>query len=448
MGRERRAGGPRLAIVGGGPIGLEAALHAGERGYDVKVLEAGGVGEQCRRWGHVGMFSPWRMNCSPLGLRTLGREGIRPYEEPESCPTGLEYVQRYLRPLARSAPLRGRVRQGCRVIAIGRKGLTKSDRIGDPSRGTIPFHLLIERGGRRSLVEADLVIDGTGTYDRNRHPGDGGIPVPGEERYGDLIDHHLPDITGRDRPRFADRRTLLIGSGYSAATAVVSLAALARVAPATRVLWCYRRGTDSPLPRFPNDPLPARDELAVAANRLASGSVPAVQPMPGTVLSAIAPAASRASGRRVSGGEALRVTLRRGEETGRAEVDRILALVGYEPDRSIYAELQVHECWATSGPMKIAAALLGEAAGGDCLAQSAPEADALTNPEPGFFILGSKSYGRNSAFLIRNGLEQIRLLFTTLDASLTGVAPPRVSRRRPRPGSRARSHAQAGEARP
>ncbi|MCZ6695813.1 MAG: NAD(P)-binding domain-containing protein [Acidobacteria bacterium] len=443
-----RAGTPRLVIIGGGPIGLEAALHAAERGYDVKVLEAGGVGENCRRWGHLRMFSPWGMNCSPLGLRMLGREGIRPYEEVESSPTGLEYVAHYLRPLARSPLLRGRVKEGCRVIAIGREGLTKSDRIGDPSRGTIPFHLLVERGGRRRVVEADLVIDGSGTYDRHRHPGDGGIPVPGEERSGGLIDHRLPDIMGRDRRCFADRRTLLIGSGYSAATAVVSLAALARMAPATRVLWCYRRRTDAPLPRFPNDPLPARDELAAAANRLATGAVPTIQPIPGTVLTAIAPAVSRASGRRVSGRGALRVTLRRGGETGRVEVDRILALVGYEPDRSIYAELQVHECWATSGPMKIAAALLGATGGGDCLAQPAPEAEVLTNPEPGFFILGSKSFGRNSAFLIRTGLAQIRALLPMLDASVEGNAQRQVKRRRPRPGCSTRWHLRAGDARP
>ena len=285
-------------IIGGGPVGLEAALHAAKRGYDVEVLEAGRVGEHCRRWGHVRMFSPWRMNCSSLGLDALGREGIRPFEEAESSPTGLEFVQRYLRPLARSSLLRGKVREGCRVIAIGRKGLTKSDRIGDRSRGTFPFRLLVEHHGRRGLVEADLVIDGTGTYGNHRHPGDGGSPVPGEERHGDLIDYHLPDFMGRDRRRFADRCTLLIGSGYSAATAVISLEGLARMAPATRVLWCYRRGTDAPLPRFPNDPLPARDELAAAANRIAAGAFPVVQPMPGTILTAIAPAVPRVAGRR------------------------------------------------------------------------------------------------------------------------------------------------------
>jgi hypothetical protein len=66
--------------------------------------------------------------------------------------------------------------------------------------------------------------------------------------------------------------------------------------------------------------------------------------------------------------------------------------------------------------MKLAAALLG-AAGGDCLAQPAPSADLLSNPEPGFFILGSKSYGRNSSFLLRQGLQQIDSILGSPDPS-------------------------------
>ena len=39
----------------------------------------------------------------------------------------------------------------------------------------------------------------------------------------------------------------------------------------------------------------------------------------------------------------------------------------------------------------------------------------MTSPEPGFFILGAKSYGKNVNFLIRLGLQQIRDVFTLID---------------------------------
>lgn len=70
--------------------------------------------------------------------------------------------------------------------------------------------------------------------------------------------------------------------------------------------------------------------------------------------------------------------------------------------------------------MKLAATLLAAKAaasgggGGDCLKQAAPGSATLDNPEPGFFILGMKSYGRNSAFLMRVGFEQAGLLVDKL----------------------------------
>ncbi|MFQ5675816.1 MAG: hypothetical protein ACE5G1_07975, partial [bacterium] len=95
------------------------------------------------------------------------------------------------------------------------------------------------------------------------------------------------------------------------------------------------------------------------------------------------------------------------------EVDRVVAAVGFGPDNSIYRELQVHECYATRGPMKLAGALLGSSSE-DCLSQGSAGAETLRNPEPNFFIIGNKSYGRNPAFLIRVGLSQIVEVFSLI----------------------------------
>jgi hypothetical protein len=50
--------------------------------------------------------------------------------------------------------------------------------------------------------------------------------------------------------------------------------------------------------------------------------------------------------------------------------------------------------------------MLGEA-GADCLKTPAFGAEMLMHPEPGFFTLGMKSYGRSPNFLLRTGHEQI-----------------------------------------
>ena len=63
--------------------------------------------------------------------------------------------------------------------------------------------------------------------------------------------------------------------------------------------------------------------------------------------------------------------------------------------------------------MKLAACVLADSTE-DCLDQAAGAADTLCCPEPNFFILGAKSYGRNSNFLYSTGLKQIRQLFAML----------------------------------
>ena len=55
------------------------------------------------------------------------------------------------------------------------------------------------------------------------------------------------------------------------------------------------------------------------------------------------------------------------------------------------------------------------AAGGDCLAQQPHGPETLVNPEPGFFLIGAKSYGRNSQFLLRIGWSQVDDVFGLLD---------------------------------
>jgi len=66
--------------------------------------------------------------------------------------------------------------------------------------------------------------------------------------------------------------------------------------------------------------------------------------------------------------------------------------------------------------MKLASALLSSSSV-DCLIQESHGADTLKNPEPNFFILGSKSYGRNATFLMRVGWEQVDEVFSLLDGS-------------------------------
>jgi hypothetical protein len=395
---------PRIAILGAGPTGLEAALAAAEASHPFTLYEAAPtVAGNVRAWGHVRLFTPWEMNVSPRMRRHLEAAG-RDVPGGSDCPTGDDLAARLLAPLAALPEIAPNLRLGTRGLGVGREGLLKHEEIATPERGRRPFRILLADGSGREWTEtADVVIDATGTWGHPNTLGDGGIPAPGERSLAGGIRRDIPDFAA-ERADWAGKAVLLAGAGHSAQTAVRALAELAREAPGTRVVWALR----NPEPGWgthPGDPLPERAGLAAAAAELAGGASPAVVARRGAVVEEIA----KPNGR-------FEVTLRgggNGSGPERIAVDRILSLTGSVGDHGLYRQLQVHECYATCGPIKLSAALLG-AGGADCLAQTSHGADTLTNPEPNFFILGAKSYGRNNTFLMRIGWEQVGEVFGML----------------------------------
>jgi hypothetical protein len=402
---------PHIAILGAGPTGLEAALTAAERGFPFTVYEAApSVAGNVRAWGHVRLFTPWELNVSPRMRRHLKGVGTEAPAGAE-CPTGRELADHLFAPLAALEAIAPSLRLGTRVLAVGREGLLKHEEISTPARARRPFRLLVSGpGGRERAERADVVIDATGTWGHPNRLGDGGIPAPGEHGLDGEIRRHVPDFV-RAAADWAGRTILLAGSGHSAQTAVRDLAELARLAPGTRVVWALRN-PDPSWGTHNGDPLPERARLAAEAAALAGGASAAVEVHRGVVVEELA----KPDGR-------FEVVLRNGAGPKLVAADRILALTGYVGDHELYRQLQIHECYATCGPIKLAGALLGSA-GGDCLTQTTHGADTLTNPEPGFFILGSKSYGRNNTFLMRVGWEQVGEVFGLLDSGPQGVDSP------------------------
>jgi thioredoxin reductase len=396
---------PRIAILGAGPIGLEAALYARTLGLAVTVYERGRVGEHLQRWGHVRLFSPFGMNATPLG-----RAAVQAVRGRDALPadgdllTGREYVARYLEPLAQAELLKGCLRLNTTVLHVGRRSFLKEDDPGDSRRAKSPFRLLVKEGSNPERAEeADVVLDCTGTYGQHRWLGAGGIPAVGETAAEPFIAYGLEDVCGERRNYYAGKNVLVVGGGYSAATTVCALADLAEQHPDTWVIWLARSDRTWPLRRLAGDPLRERDRLALRANTLATRDEGNVEFHPQSLIEAV-----ECSGR----DQGFKVRGRIAGQPHTWEVERLIANVGYTPHRDLYRELQVHECYASLGPMKLAA-LLGQGPE-DCLKQAGHGPESLRLPEPNFFILGAKSYGRNSTFLLRIGFEQIKDVFTII----------------------------------
>jgi thioredoxin reductase len=396
----------RLAVLGAGPVSLEAALGARTLGLEVSVYERGRIGEHLHRWGHVRLFSPFGMNSTPQGRAAILRDNPK-HEFPADgdCITGREHLAAYVEPLAKTTDLRDCLRLDTQVLHVGRRGFLKDESPGDARRGQQPFRLLVREGKNRERVEeADIVFDCTGTYGQHRWLGDGGIPAVGEVAAEAFVAYGLEDVLGERRNHYAGKNILVVGGGHSAATTVCNLATLAEDRTDTWVIWLARGPSTQPIKRQNGDPLRERDRLAVRANSLATRGDGNVEFHNQIVVEAIETAGAD---------KGFKVTTRSAGKTRTWEVDRVIANVGYTPDTNLYRELQVHECYATLGPMNLAAALLKHA-GGDCLTIPSQGAATLRNPEPNFFVLGAKSYGRNPNFLLRTGFEQVREVLTLI----------------------------------
>src|SRR5262249_15100424 len=256
------------------------------------------------------------------------------------------------------------------VLAVGRRGLLKDEAPGDARRARQPFRLLIKDGkGKERVEEADAVCDCSGTYGQHRWLGNGGGPPVGELAAAPHISYALDDILGERQGHYAGRTVLVVGAGYSAATTVSNLADLSVKNPDTWVYWAVRGSGSQPIRRIPHDPLRERDRLAVRANTLATRTDDNVEFHPATVIEAVETAGPA---------RGFKVTARRAGQPVTWNVDRVVANVGYRPDDGLYRELQVHECYASQGPMKLAAALAGKG-GGDCLAHGGFGPDTLRN---------------------------------------------------------------------
>jgi cation diffusion facilitator CzcD-associated flavoprotein CzcO len=397
---------PRLAILGAGPIGLEAGLYARALRLPFTIYERGRVADYVWRWGHVRLFSPFVKNVTPLGRAAALKQ--KPNQElpgDDACLTGREHINAYWGPIAEA--LQGSLQTDTQVLQVGRRGLHKEDNPGDAARAKQPFRLMVrDKQNRERVEEADVVLDCTGIYGQHRWLGAGGIPAIGEVAAEPHIAYTLDDVLGDRKNHYANKNILVVGAGLSAATTVANLAQLAGEHQSTWVTWIARGASTWPIRRILNDPLKERDRLAVRANNLATRTDANVEFHAQSVVEVIETQGQD---------KGFRVTIRSAGKQRTLDVERIVGNVGYSPDRMLYRELRIQECYGTFAPAPLAKQLLSPQ-GGDAAAGP----NDLRNPEPNYYILGAKSYGRQAGFLLTVGISQIRQVFTLItgDAGL------------------------------
>ncbi|PQO39121.1 hypothetical protein C5Y96_04465 [Blastopirellula marina] len=375
-----------IVIVGAGSIGIEAALYARFLGYQVTLLDSGDVGAHLRKWAHVRMFTPFRANCTKLGRSALAAQyPDLSFPLADQHVTAGQYLEQYLLPLAKTDLVADCLKPHHTVISIARSSQTKAENYGLPARSETPLVTLArDQDGHEHVFESDIVLDCSGVGGQPNFIGGGGSPAVGELAARSHFETGLVDAHGSDSNRYANQQILVIGAGHSAATNICQLGLLARETLETHVTWVTRdgkaEGQNGPVPVIEDDPLPQRKRVASEANQLLIDENGHLDHWPETTVKSLHYEPQN---------DHFHVTLE-GKHSGVHTFDRIVANVGFRPNLEMLHELQLDLCPNTEGTK------------------------GLIQPEPNFYILGSKSFGRDSSYLLSDGFDQIRRVFAII----------------------------------
>ncbi|MET8648686.1 NAD(P)H-quinone dehydrogenase [Nocardia aurea] len=190
----------RIAIIGGGPAGYEAALVAAKHGADVTLVDRDGIGGACVLWDCV----PSKTFIASTGVRTDLRRakdlGIT--LDPSQAAVELPEVNSRVKALAlaQSSDIRSKLQSaGVRVVS-GRARMT------EPAVGLSTTHrVFVSRGeGGERVLEAEVVLIATGASPR---------VLPGAEPDGERILNWRQLYDLRELPE----TLVVVGSGVTGA---------------------------------------------------------------------------------------------------------------------------------------------------------------------------------------------------------------------------------------
>lgn len=394
-----------VAIIGAGPVGLAAAAHLVSRKIPFIIFESGvSVGTNLQDWGHVQTFSSWKYNMDQAAKRLLEETGWQCPSE-DSLPTGEEIVRDYLHPLSAHIKIQPFLHLSARVISITRRSINKME---TQNRDQFPFLLRVNVKGSIQEYLTSTVIDVSGTWQNPNPISTDGVFTQGELERAAHIQYRIPDITGTEAYRYAGKRVAVVGSGHSAFHSLQSLVKLKAQYPKTDIIWIMKGNQGSLNKRI----LPKKIACTIGSKK-SRGMDPVLRKVGSGVIELYS--SFRTIG--LDGADTLTIHGLRGNEIQRIDrLDEVIVNTGSRPDFAMHREIHVEtdavlEC--TTGLTELIYPSVHT-----CGTVPVHGEAELRQPEPNFYIVGSKSFGRASNFLMAIGYEQVKSVVRGIDSDL------------------------------
>ncbi len=207
-----------IAIIGGGPIGIETAIYARFLGYHVSIFEQRRVGHRMLDWHERPLAVPASECTTSLGRAAI----VAQFPEyspppPEHVYTGKTYAEEYLIPLAKTDLLFENIHFFSPVTNISRLRTRHDDSIDPQERCNDEFRLLVAGRHRGPwTARADVVIDCRGNDGEVMGLGPGGGVAIGELELRSTFLNYSP-LDRRFEPKWiANKHLVLVGESFYA----------------------------------------------------------------------------------------------------------------------------------------------------------------------------------------------------------------------------------------
>ena len=381
-----------IIIIGAGPIGLAMAAHLAHHQQDFLVFEAGEtVGTSLQQWSHIKMFSSWALNVDTIATELLKKNN---WQEPNMSdfPTGQDMIDAYLKPLSEIPSIQNKIRYSHKVVQVSRFNQSKYQN----RQSETPFEVTVTLpDGLAQIIYARGVVDASGTWQTPNPIGGNGYTATGEGKNNNIV-YGIPDVLSKDKKRYINNDTVVVGSGHSAINVILNLLKIHESNPAMRITWLYRANQTIQSEQG------CRPSLLPERNNLNNSINQAVKLNKLRVLDSfyISEIINTDFGKTFIKGL-------RYNAVSKIECDQIIACTGSQPDLNFIKELQISMDHQYESPKGVANLINEAKKTGEAIPQ--PHGyTALQHPEPDFFIIGSKSHGRAPNFFLMSGFEQVR----------------------------------------
>jgi hypothetical protein len=231
-----------IAILGGGPVGLEVAIYARFLGYFTTIFEERRVAHRMLDW-HARPLEVTAKECTtPLAhgaILAQNPDYVRPSDD--HIYSGREFAEQYLVPLAKTDLLFDDIHFLSPVTDVSRLRTRIDDHLHPQERCNDEFRILVEGRHRGPWISrADIVIDCRGTGQIPSGLGPGGGNAIGELPLRESFFKHTPLDRKFESKHIRDKRVCVIGQTRRASQFVSEFVDLFSNEPHTKLFWLIR----------------------------------------------------------------------------------------------------------------------------------------------------------------------------------------------------------------